>query len=417
MTLRRFAFLVLIACLTPIASAENWPRFRGDNGAGHAAGPFTVPVTAADIAWKTTLPGVGHSSPIVWGDRVYVTSADVDTLQRYVVCLSADTGKELWRHSGKFIQYRKHRDNSFASSTPAADELGVYVIFTTPQEYTLLALSHDGKERWSKSLGRYDSNHGGGSSPMLYGELLVINHDQESGESALLAFDRKTGNPVWSLEGKTSGKAAMSTPTIWKPTASAAAKIAVPEQLVYTTFGGGIAGADPKTGRRLWSASDVFFSRPIGSPQTTGDLVVGVCGEGTGNRALIAVRPDPTGAKPPELAYKLEQTGPHVPCPLIAGNNLILLNDLGQLSVCDVATGKIKWSQKLAGAFYGSPIIVGDVMWALSKTGDLFGIQIGEDAGKEICKLNLGGQCHTTPAIADGRMFVRTAGMVYCIKK
>lgn len=421
MTFQRISqALMLIAAMAVLPDAargENWPRFRGPNGAGHAAGPFTVPLTEADIAWKQALPGVGHSSPIVWGEQLYVTAADADQLQRYVVCLSTETGKELWRHSAKFIQHRKHRDNSFASSTPAADDLGVYAIFTTPQEYTITALGHDGKVRWTKSLGRFESNHGSGASPMVYGELLIINHDQEAGESALRAFDRKTGNLVWSLEGKTTGKAAMSTPTIWKPASSAATPIAVPEQLVYTTFGGGIAGVDPKTGKRLWAASDVFFSRPIGSPQTTGEIVIGVCGEGTGNRALIAVRPDPTGAKPPEVAYKIEQLGPHVPCPLIAGANLVLLNDLGQLTVVDVATGKTKWSQKVANGFYASPVLVGDVIWAASKTGDLYGIQISDTGGKEICKLPLGGQCHSTVAIANGRMFVRTTGTVVCIKK
>lgn len=417
MTCCRLAVCVLVACLGSTAAADHWPRFRGPNGTGHAAGPFTVPLTADDIAWKQPLPGVGHSSPIVWEQQLYVTAADAETLQRHVICLSTDTGKELWRHSSKFIQHRKHRDNSFASSTPAADELGVYVAFTTPQEYTLMALGHDGKERWTKSLGRYTSNHGGGASPMLYGELLILNHDQEAGESALRAFDRKTGNPVWALEGKTTGKAAMSTPALWKPAASAAAPLAVPEQLVYTTFGGGIAAADPKTGKRLWAATDVFFSRPIGSPQMTGDLVIGVCGEGTGSRSLVAVRPDPTGANPPTTAYKIDQLGPHVPSPLIAGNNLILLNDLGQLTVVDVATGKTKWSQKVANGFYGSPVLVGDVLWAASKAGDLHGIQITDDAGNELCKLNLGAPSHSTPAISNGRMFVRTTESIICLKK
>jgi len=392
------------------AQAESWSRFRGPNGTGHAKGPFTAPLTDADFAWKQPLPGIGHSSPVVWEDHVYVTSADQEQLQRYVFCLSAETGKELWRNTSNFIQHRKHRDNSFASSTPTADELGVYVVFTTPQDYTLLALSHDGKERWRKSLGRYDSTHGGGASPMLHGDLVILNHDQEGGVSDLRAYHRKSGEMVWSVEGKTTRKAAMSTPTVWKPAAG-------PEQLVVTTFGGGIQGVDPANGKRLWAAADVFFSRPIGSPQIAGDLVIGVCGEGTAQRALVAVKPDPLGAQPPAVVYTIEQLGPHVPCPLIAKDRLILLNDVGQLSCADVATGKVLWTQKVGAPFYGSPILVGDVVWAISKGGDLYGWRLGDSEAKEICKLPLGDKSHSTPAVADGRMFLRTMSAVICIKK
>ncbi|HEX8911835.1 MAG TPA: PQQ-binding-like beta-propeller repeat protein [Humisphaera sp.] len=411
MSLRPLIAACAVLLSASVAGAQEWPRFRGPNGSGPVAGAsFAGPVAAADVVWRQKLPGTGHSSPVAWADHVYVTAADADSGERWLVCLSADTGKELWRHAAKFISHRTHRDNSFASATPAADDLGAYVVFTSPQECLLAAVGHDGKERWHRSLGRFESQHGGGTSPTVIGDLVVLNLDQEAGESALKAFDRRTGAPVWSVAHRTTRKAAMSTPAVWQPKGGA-------EQIVCTTWGGGIQGIDPKTGKAAWSAPDVFFSRPIGSPQFAGDLVIGVCGEGNGTRSLVAVRPDPTGAKPPAVAYKIDQLGPHVPCPLVAGDRLVLLNDLGQLTVADVATGNVRWSQKLGLPFYGSPVLAGDVLWAVSRSGTLVGLKLDAEVGKEIARLELGGQSHATPAIVGPRMFLRTTTEVICLKK
>jgi outer membrane protein assembly factor BamB len=275
-----------------------------------------------------------------------------------------------------------------------------------PQEFLLLALDHAGKERWRKSLGRFESQHGSGSSPIVLGDLVILNDDQESPGSALLAFDRKTGQQKWKLDRRSTKKAAMSTPTVWKPKTG-------DEQIVITTWGGGIQGIDPKSGKLLWSAADVFFSRPIGSPQTTEDTIIGVCGEGNGTRSLVAIQPNPAGGAP-KVLYKIDQLSPHVPCPLIDRDRLILLNDLGELTVADLATGKIRWTEKVGAAFYGSPILVGDTLWTVSRQGDLFGIDIA-NGYKQICKLNVG-TSQATPAVADGRMFIRTTSQILCIK-
>ena len=405
------AVWLALAALLPGSLAragDNWPRFRGPDGAGHAAGPFTGPVDQANVAWREPLPGTGHSSPVVWGDRVYLTSADADAGERYVVCLAADTGKAAWRHTSKLVQHRKHRDNSFASCTPAADELGVYAVFTTPQEYALLALTPDGKERWKQSLGRFDSTHGGGSSPVVHGDLVIVNDDQESAESALVAFDRTTGQQRWRLARPSTKKAAMSTPALWRPKGGG-------EQIVITTWGGGIQGVDPLAGRLLWSAKDVFFSRPIGSPQCTDELIVGVCGEGNASRSLVTVRPDPSGVSDPKVLYKIDQLGPHVPTPLVHGDRLILLNDLGLLTSADLATGKVRWSEKVGGTFYGSPVLVGDTLWAMSRQGELVGVNVA-DGYKPVGRLTLGSPSHATPAVAGGRMYLRTTTHLICLK-
>jgi outer membrane protein assembly factor BamB len=129
----------------------------------------------------------------------------------------------------------------------------------------------------------------------------------------------------------------------------------------------------------------------------------------------VTIKPDPTGATPPKVLDKIDQLGPHVPSPLIVGDRLMLLNDLGQLTCADLATGAVKWTEKVGATFYGSPILVGDVMWAVSRQGNLMGFNIAQGF-KAIGKLNVGGPSHATPAVADGKMYIRTTTQLVCIQ-
>ncbi|HZK80966.1 MAG TPA: PQQ-binding-like beta-propeller repeat protein, partial [Humisphaera sp.] len=156
------------------------------------------------------------------------------------------------------------------------------------------------------------------------------------------------------------------------------------------------------------------FSRTIGSPVTTGDLVIGVNGDGTGKRVLVAVRPD-SAKQIPEVVYKLDRVGPYVPTPLIKGEWLFLWNDQGQLTCAKAATGKVAWTQRIGGGFYGSPICSGDVLWSISRTGNLIGVNIA-DGYKPLGTFNLGEPSHATPAVANGRMYLRTVSRLICVK-
>jgi outer membrane protein assembly factor BamB len=403
----RIVAVMLLAGFVTTASAENWPRFRGPNGAGIAAPGFSTAITEKDFAWKVALPGMGHSSPVTWGEHVYLTSANDKAGRRYALCLAAADGKILWQYEEALAAYHKHRENSFASATPATDELGVYIAWTMPQEFTLLALTHDGKERWRKSLGRFQSQHGSGSSPIVVNDLVILNDDQEDSTSTIYAFDRASGALRWKVDRPGGGKAAMATPCVWRPENG-------PEQLIVATMEAGIQGLDLQSGKVLWQAEGVFFSRPIGSPVTFGDIVMAVNGEGAVKRVLIAIRPG-TEQQPPQIVYKLEKVGPHVPTPLIKGENLFMWNDQGQLTCAKAATGEIVWSQKVAGNFYGSPICSGDVLWSISRSGDLIGVNVA-DGYKPVGTLNLGEASHATPAIADGRMYLRTVSHLICVK-
>ena len=158
---------------------------------------------------------MGHSSPVVWGEKVFVASADNETGTRFVICVHAYEGRVLWSQSYTSNVHTKHQLNSFASPTPAVDEDRIYVAWSTPEEYSLRALDHQGKEVWNLSLGPFDSQHSCGTSPIVYEDKVIINNDQD-GPSSLVAVDRRTGKIAWQVPRK-SREVAYSTPCVYRP--------------------------------------------------------------------------------------------------------------------------------------------------------------------------------------------------------
>ena len=158
-----FALLILTATLCPpAANGQEWSRFRGPNGTGISDAPCPyVNWSEDDYAWRVKIPP-GHSSPVLWGDRIFITGADDDDATRLVLCIDAKTGKTLWQKEHSSESYQHHKFNSFASETPAIDARHVYCIFLTPAQLLVLAMDHDGDEIWRRDLGAFDSQHGGG---------------------------------------------------------------------------------------------------------------------------------------------------------------------------------------------------------------------------------------------------------------
>jgi len=148
--------------------------------------------TAKDYNWKVKLPGIGDSSSVLWGRRIFLTCAETKTAKWMILCLGTVDGSVIWQRDYPFGVYRHHRDNSFASSTPVADADGVYVAWTTPDEVTLLALNHKSHEKWRCNVGSFKSMHGSSTSPVIFDDLIVLANDQK-GKAFLIAVDRKTG--------------------------------------------------------------------------------------------------------------------------------------------------------------------------------------------------------------------------------
>ena len=319
-------------------STDGWARFRGPNGSGLVETPG-LPATWAesDYRWKVDLPGAGHSAPVIWGARLFVTSGDEETGTRFVRCLNTADGATLWSREFTAEAHKKHKFNSFASSTPAVDARHVYISWATPEQLVVAALDHDGKEIWKRDLGPYPGGHGSGSSPIVFDDLVILANDK-AGPSFIVALDAASGADRWKLDRRGS-RASYSTPCVYQPARQA-------PQLIFTEWEQGISGVDPKTGKLLWER-DVFGEdeekRSIGSPVIAGELVIGTCGFAKGKKFVVAVKPTASAANrtatsaADKLAevqevYRLDKISPHIPTPLVKGNKYLLT--LRHLGVC-----------------------------------------------------------------------------------
>jgi len=404
--------LVLLSFLVsaPVKGQE-WTRFHGPNGQGVSSlKSFPAQWEAKDYNWKIKLPGIGHSSPVIWGDKVFLISADPKNATRYVLCVAATTGKILWKKDYTSEAHHLHVRSSFASSTPAVDGDLVYVAWSTPAKTTLKALDHNGREAWSLDLGRWQSQHGFGTSPVLYGDMVILSNSQQAnklkpgekpGESFLLAFDRKTGKERWRLP-RASVNVCYTCPCIYTPPGGK-------PQLVSFNTGNGMFSVDPETGKENW-AIDVFDKRTVSSPIIAGDLIFGSTGSGGGGNYVAAIK---VGNKP-EIAYRASRQAPYVPTSVLNKDMLFLWYDKGIVNCIDYRDGKEHWKERLDTAFSGSPIRVGNKMFCIDEDGVVH-VLAAEKEFKQLAKNPLGEASRSTPAVSGGRMFLRTYSQLICV--
>jgi outer membrane protein assembly factor BamB len=384
------------------AGAQEWTRFRGPNGSG-VSPRTTLPArwTPKDINWKVRLAGTGHSSPVLWGELIFITSGHEKTGNRIVQCLRARDGHGLWQRDFPGAAHGKHADNSFASATPAVDERHVYVTWGNPREYLVIALDHSGKEVWRADLGPYRAGHGFGASPVLFEGRLIVPNDQDGG-SSLAALDCRNGKVLWKVPRRS--KSGYATPCVYKPAQGEPA-------LILTSWEQGISGIDPKTGRTAWEM-DVFskghVESAIASPVAAGDLVLGTCGWLGVKYETVAVRPGKSRpGKATQPAYRLDRIGPLVPTPLVKDDLLFLWSDRGVVTCADVRSGKVHWRERVPGSYYGSPVCAGDKLFAVARDGEVVVLSAAKEYAL-LARNPLGEGSHSTPAIAGGKMYVRT---------
>ncbi|MBI2481663.1 MAG: PQQ-binding-like beta-propeller repeat protein [Planctomycetia bacterium] len=410
--------LGVLQLTTGIATAQEWTRFRGPNGTG-ASDAATIPVkwTEADYNWKVELPGLGHSSPAIWGDKVFLLSADPDTATRYMLCYSATDGSQIWKREFKSEPHHLHTRSSYASSSPAVDAKHVYVGWSTPAETTFKAFNHDGSEAWSLNLGRWVSQHGFGASPILYEDLVILHNSQQAnelkegekpGESFMMAFKRDTGKEVWRTP-LVSVNVCYSVPFIYTPEGGG-------DELVCISTGNGVFSLDPKTGEKNWAVEGVFKMRTVGSPITAGGHIFGTTGSGAYSANYVAaIKP----GKEPEIAYELKNSGtfkaPYVPSLIADGDAVFCLYDKGFAACFDAPTGKIHWLERTEAAFSGSPIRVRDRIYCMDEDGACWVIAADKSGYKLLAKNDLGEPSRSTPAVSGGRLFLRTYSHLICV--
>jgi len=403
MTCRRNLFLTLCVTLLFGGSvvAQEWTRFRGPNGNGESEAT-TIPVTWADkdYKWKVELPGIGHSSPVVWADRIFVTSALQKDDTRFVRCLDTSDGHLVWERTFPSTTFELHNATAFDVASPNVDKDRLYYTWCTPEKYTVMALDKEkGSELWRREFsGPFEGDHNFGSSPIRFEDLLILPNDL-TGTSFILALDAATGETRWKTDRR-QVKTAYSTPMIYRPQSG-------PPQLIMAGSAHGVSSLDPRTGKSNWELADLFGEiRVVGSPVFVDGLIFAQCGGGGGGKRMVAIRPG-DAAKKAELAYEIKGSLPYVPTPVAYGTLLFFISDSGVVTCLEASTGKMHWRERVGGNYFSSPVRVADRIYCVSRTGEALVLAASKDY-KLLARVNLGEPSHSTPAIADGVMYLRT---------
>jgi outer membrane protein assembly factor BamB len=396
--------LIGIVCWAQGALAENWPQFRGPRGDGTSM-ETNVPLrwsATQNVKWKAPLPGEGHSSPIVWERSVFVTAAD-EAGARSLIRLDADTGKIVWQKKvASGPKESMHRENSSASSTPATDGARVITSFQVGNRVDLRCFDLEGRQLWAVQPLQFDGEHGYSYSPIIYKDLVLFDCRQE-GQAALLALDKRSGSVRWKA---TPGNKRIShvTPLLIEHNKQM--------QLI-------VSGSDetrsynPDNGQPIWwchGPSDVAVAG-----LAFGDGMV-FATAGYPNRTRMAVRVDGRGdVTKTHVAWSLRRQVTYVPSPVHYDGHLYSVIDEGMLCCFNANTGQSTREQRLGGRFRSSLVLAAGRIYATNDKGQTTVFEPNPQQLHALATNNLDEFCYATPAISNGRMFVRTGKGLYCI--
>jgi outer membrane protein assembly factor BamB len=428
--IRLAAALLSLLAGAAMINAADWPRFRGPNGTG-TADDKNIPAkwTEANYLFKTELPGKGHSSPIVSKGKLFLQSSSDDAKERYLICVDAKSGKIDWAKPVAAKLARTHQKNSMSSCTPAADGERIYAIFWEGQDpamppkkdpkvgplstgnLVLIAFDYSGSEKWRQELGLFTSQHGPGMSPIVVGDKVIVNDDQD-GKAELMAFDAKTGKPVWTRK-RDHERACYSTPFLLEKTDAG------PELLVVST--GGITGYDPKDGTEIWNyvwKFDRMRLRTVGSAILHQGTIFAISGDGGGDRNMIALKPGTKGEVPvSNLVWKKTTGTAYVPTPVAKDGLVFWVTDKEGLAVCvDAKTGGEVWNERLGGGaeISASMVMIDGKIFVINEKGTVFVYPAAREF-QLMAKNELNETVFATPAVADGRLYIRGAKHLFCI--
>lgn len=396
----------LFAFLVGSVAAEDWPQFRGPTGQGlstEATAPLVWSETK-NIKWKSPVPGSGWSSPVVANGRIWLTTAigGRDVSLR-ALAFDVESGRELLnvevfrpRRTGAI-----NPKNSHASPTPIVDGDRVYVHFGA--EGTA-ALTTSGEIVWTARF-PYESQHGNGGSPILYGDLLIFSCDG-SDEAFVVGLDKRTGKVRWKTARRTPFDQAYSTPLA----------IRVGDRDEIVSVGAYRAGAyDPQTGKEIWRISyrDGFSNVP--RPVFGHGLVY--IATGFQEPSLLAVRADGSGdVTKTHLAWSLDRSAPLTPSPLLVGNELYIVNDVGIATCLDARSGQVYWRQRLNGNFSASPVYAAGRIYFLSEEG-VATVVVPGTAFQKLAVNALDGSTLASIAVSGGSFFIRSDNSLYRISE
>ncbi|MCP4191547.1 MAG: PQQ-binding-like beta-propeller repeat protein [Planctomycetaceae bacterium] len=407
------------------AQAENWPGWRGPRGDGSSQelqAPIAWDGTTGDgIAWKTDIPGEGHSSPVIWNDCIFLTSCLPDSQDRVLLCLDRATGKTRWQQTvftGPLESI--HTLNSRASATPVTDGQSIFVTFQqvagkkipapnvgsdrliTAGRLIVASYDFDGNRQWLVTPGDFISAHGFSNCPILYEDLVIVNADHD-GDSYVVALDKKSGKEVWRRDRQHKIRSYV-TPLI--------RDIDGRTQMVFSGSKH-IISLDPRNGNTHWSIQgpteqfvaslvyhDHLFFMTCGYPD---HFVMGIRADGRG---------DVTES---HIAWETRAARCYVPSPVVINNFLLIADDRGTANCFDTKTGKRHWQERLGSGFSASMIHAKGLSYFIANDGRTKIVRPG--AKLEIVKENeLGEAVSASPAISDGQLFIRSHNSLFCIE-
>ena len=394
---------VAISAILPAAGAEkHWPRFRGPSGQG-LTGLKSLPSTwtkdSKNILWRTKVPGQGNSSPIVWGNRLFLTSAGEDGADRSVHCLDTNDGKLLWlRKVPERPAERGVRDkNGFASATPVTDGERVIAFLGT---CGLVCYDVKGNLQWQYDEFRISTTHGTGSSPVLYRDSVILVQDQNRAPSIFLALDKRSGKLLW--KQKRGPAMTWSTPVVLR--------VGDRDELIFAGAET-VKGYDPKSGKELWSLKGPTYE-VVPAVVFGNGLLYSASGR---NGPTLALRPGGSGdVTETHLAWRAVRGGPHVPAPLYLGGRLYTVNDFGVATCLDAETGRLIWQQRISDRFSASPIEAGGLLYCPAESGVTYVLK-ASDRFEVVAENDLGSPILASPAVVDGKLLLRTQDELVCI--
>jgi outer membrane protein assembly factor BamB len=437
---RTVLFLSVLALSSITIHAQNWPSFRGPNASGVAEG--TNPPTSWDIEksqnvlWKTSIPGLSHASPVIWGNQIFViTAVSSDANAGFKakdrgIDLANDDAKYTWmifaldKRNGRVLwtdkpyegvpRAKRHVKATQANSTPVTD--GRYVVALFGSE-GLACYDTNGKLLWKQDLGVLnpglwddkESSWGHASSPIIYRDLVIVQADGHK-QSFIAAFNLKDGKQTWRVERNEI--TSWTTPSIYQ---------GKDRTELIANGGRYIRGYDPLTGKELWRFSDNDTQVKMQAPQIANDLIY-ITGGYPAGRAMYVFRPGANGdisLRSGEdtnafLAWRSSKGSPYTPTPIVYGDQFYVVADNGVLSSYDAKTGALIYQQRLPSSFSASPVAADGKLYLASEDGDIFVVKAGRQF--ELLQKNVMGQpLMATPALTQGMLIVRADDAIYAL--
>ncbi len=400
------AFSLLLPVWTPCAAAENWPAWRGPRGDGTSLETNAPTQWSAtqNIVWKTAVPGAGHSSPIVWADRVFTATAFSEKQERALLCFERRAGKLLWCRTVLIAPLEpKSGENSFASGTPATDGEKVYVAFLEVKQVVVAAFDFNGQPLWLVRPGEFQNDHGFSSSPILYDDKVILSAQGKQG-NFLVALSRVDGHTLW--------KNVLGNPS--NSFGQPLARLLAGRPQLILCGDKAVTSFDPKNGERLWFVENPctdFVMTPVFSEQA-GLLL---SSSSWPKKELQAIKPDGRGnVTETKIAWKSVAGAPYVPSPIAVDRFFLTIGESGNEICCfEAATGRMLWHEPFGHA-HASPVTAGGLVYFLNDKGLTCVVKPGEKCDR-VAANDLGEKCFASPALSGGQIFLRGATNLYCI--